>query len=246
MIDSSAPTADFYFLVILSTLIVAMGILANNIVLVIGGMLVTPLLSPLLAIAMGLLINNNKVIIRSVKIFLTAFIFAFIISFFVGLIAPVPIDELSYIHLMRPSLMSLLIAFVAGIAASYAWVKPGINDNLPGIAVTVTLIPPLTSIGLALSKAEWAIMRDAFSTLCINILGIVLASFAVFSLMDFYRAKEKVLKEIKEEEKEIKKAQKEAEKEKLDVAKEKLEQEKKKLADAKKELDAVKKKATKK
>ena len=208
IIDSSAPTADYYFLVILSTLIVAMGLITDNVILVIGGMMVTPLLSPILAIALSILINEKKVIIRSVRIFLVSFIFAFVVAFLVGFISETEISNHSLIQIMQPSLYVLLIAVVAGVAASFTWVKPGLNDRLSGIAVTVTLIPPLTAIGLSLAKGEWQILRNVLNVFLLNIFGIIVASMLVFALMDFYKAKKKVIAEIKEEEKEIAKEKK--------------------------------------
>lgn len=212
IIDSSAPRVDFYFLVGLSTLIVALGLLADNVILVIGGMMVTPLLSPLLAVALGIVINDHKVIIRSVKIFLSSFSFALIIAFIVGIFSFEDLSDVKLITIMRPSLFTLLVAFVAGIAASYTWVKPELDVHMAGIAVTVTLIPPLTAIGLSLATGEWFIFRDVFSVFCLNIFGIVVASLTIFSLMDFYKSKKKIIEEVKEEEKEIKKIKQEAQK----------------------------------
>ena len=110
IIDSSAPRADFYFLVILSTLIVALGLLADNVILVIGGMLVTPLLSPILAIALGIVISDYKVIRRSVRIFLVAFILAFLVAFILGLFSSPRVGEIGLIRMMKPSLFTFFVA----------------------------------------------------------------------------------------------------------------------------------------
>ena len=208
VIDASAPSADFYFLVVMSTIIVAMGILSANIILVIGGMLVTPLLSPILALSLGIVINEKRVIIRSLRVLLTALVLAFIVSLVVGLISHVSISQSEMIFIMKPSLFTVLVAIVAGLAASYAWVKPVLNDTLPGVAVTVTLIPPLTAIGLALAHAEWEILRNVFGSFFLNIMGIMLACLLVFSLMEFYKAKRQAVEEVKEEEKVIKQEKK--------------------------------------
>jgi len=205
IIDSSAPRTDFYFLVILSTLIVALGFLADNIFLVIGGMLVTPLLSPILAIALGVVINDGKVIRRSVKVFFTAFILAFIIALITGIFSSIKVGQISLIKIMQPTLFSFFVAVVAGLAASYTWVKPNLNVTLPGIAITVTLIPPLTALGLAVASQDWFIFSNIFIFFLLNFFGIIVASIVVFSLMDFYKAKEKIIAEVKKEEKEINK-----------------------------------------
>jgi uncharacterized hydrophobic protein (TIGR00271 family) len=214
VIEASAPRTEFYFLVILSTIIVAMGLLAENIILVIGGMLVTPLLSPVLAVALGIVINEKHVIWRSLRILLTSLLLAFIVSLLVGLISQISVGTSEIVSVMKPSLFALLIAIVAGVAASYTWVKPGLDGTLPGIAVTVTLIPPFTAIGLALVHGEWLLLQNVFNLFLLNILGIVLASLAVFSLMEFYKSKRKVVAEVKEEEKVIKQEKAKAAKEK--------------------------------
>jgi len=209
IIDSSAPTIDFYFLVIVSTLIVTMGLMDDNVILVIGGMLVTPLLSPLLAVSLGIVIKDGKVIMRSLKILFSSFAFGFIISFFVGLFGGVNVDEISLINKMVPTLFLFLISMVAGVAASYTWVKPELHESLAGIAVTVTLIPPLSAIGLAAAATSWTTFHNTLNLFVLNILGIVISSLIIFSLMDFYKAKKKIAEELKEEEKAIKKAKKE-------------------------------------
>lgn len=208
IIDASAPSEDYYFLIALSTLLVALGLLAENLILIIGGMLVTPLLSPILAVALGMVINVPKVIIRSIRILLTSILFAFVVSLFTGLFSAIDIDQLELIAIMKPSLFTMIVAIVAGIVASFAWVKPGHNDTLPGIAVTVTIIPPLAAIGLTISHGEWALLRNVVSVFVLNLFGIVVASLVVFSLMEFYKAKRKVVEEVKEEEKILKQKEK--------------------------------------
>lgn len=219
IIETSAPKMDFYFLVILSTLIVSLGLLADNVVLVIGGMLVTPLLSPILAFTLGIVTNCPQVIKRSARVFLIAFGLAFVSAFIVGFFSSANVQEIELILKMEPSLFTFFVASVAGLAAAYTWSKPNLSSTLPGIAITVTLIPPLTAVGLAVANAEWALSLDVFKTLLLNIFGIVTASLIVFSLMDYYKAKKIVVKEVKEEEKEIKK-----EKEKKEIEREKEEE----------------------
>ena len=237
IIESSAPTSDFYLLVVLSTLIVAMGLLIDNVILVIGGMLVTPLLSPLLAIALGVVIKEGRVIIRSFKIFLFSSIAAIMVAFSVGIISSHTLHNLKLISIMEPSLLIILIAIIAGFAASYTWAKPELNVTLAGIAVTVTIIPPLAAIGLTFANGEWVLFKNTLNTFLINAFGIFIASLILFYLMDFYKAKSKVIEEVKEEEKVIKKEKQEAVKEKLKVEKEKIDVEKEKLRAERKKLE---------
>ena len=205
IIETSAPKADFYFLVILSTLIVALGLIKDNVILVIGGMLVTPLLSPILAISLGIIIRNLKVFTRSLRIFFASFALAVIVAYIVGIIVNFNIDSIGLMDFMQPSWYIFIVAVVAGLAASFTWAKPNLNNALPGIAITVTLIPPLVAMGLSIASVDLEILRNVFYTLCLNVLGIILASIVVFSLMEFYKAKRKLISEVKEEAKEMQK-----------------------------------------
>jgi len=203
IIEGSAPNADFYFLVILSALIVTLGLAKDNVVLLIGGMLVAPILSSVLAISLGLIILNFKVIFRSIRILLTSVILSVLVSFFIGIITYHDIKNIELISYMDVSLYTFMVALIAGTAASYTWSKPNLNSTLPGIAITVTLIPPMAAIGLALASMNYPIAWIAFQVLFLNIFGIIIASLAVFFLMKFYKAKRKIIAEMKEEEKEF-------------------------------------------
>jgi uncharacterized hydrophobic protein (TIGR00271 family) len=183
---------------------VALGLLIDNVILVIGGMLVTPILSPILAIALGLVTKDARTIMRSLKIFSISFLLIFVTALLVGLISSINVSEIDLIHIMKPNLLTFFIALIAGLAASYTWAKPGLNERLPGIAITVTLIPPLTVIGLAASHAEWSILETSTKTFFLNFFAIIIASLIIFFLMEFYKAKKKLEQEIKNEEKEIK------------------------------------------
>lgn len=200
IINSSAPSYDFYIMAVLSTLIVSLGLVANNVVLLIGGMLVAPLLSPIMAISLGVIIGNFKVIFRSIRIFVIALILASFVSFLVANIVEFDIHDITLLNSMEVSFFTFLVAIVAGLAASYAWIKPNLSNALPGTAIAVTLIPPLCTTGLALASGEWLILKVAFLVLLLNIAGIIFASSLIFFVMDFYKSKRKILAEVKEEE----------------------------------------------
>ncbi|HKK54177.1 MAG TPA: TIGR00341 family protein [Patescibacteria group bacterium] len=203
VIDSSSPNVEFYFLVIISTLIVTFGLASNNLILVIGGMLVTPLLFPILAISLGVATNENKLLLRSIKVFLFSIILAFIISFIVGFLTKVYIYRIDLITIMKPSWFSFVVAITAGVAASYSWAKPNLDNVLPGTAITVTLIPPLTALGLVLGEQSWFLFFRILEFFVLNIFGIIAGSLLIFLLMDFYKAKTKASKETKLEAKKL-------------------------------------------
>ncbi|PLX21197.1 hypothetical protein C0584_03215 [Candidatus Parcubacteria bacterium] len=205
IIESSAPKFDFYFLVVLSTLIVSFGLILDNVVLVIGGMLVTPILSPILALSLGVVILNAHVLARSLKIFFYSATWTLFIAFLVGHFNIFDIESITLLNNLEVGWIPFVIAFIAGLAASYTWVKPDLNSILPGIAITVTLIPPLTASGLSLSLKELDYFYRFIAVTGLNISGILVASIIVFTLLQFYKSRKRLISEVKEEEKEIQK-----------------------------------------
>lgn len=200
IIDSSTPRGGFYLLLILSTFIVVIGLLKNSLILIIGGMLVAPLLSPLLSISLAITIANMKVFFRSIKILSIAFIISLIVAYLLGRIAIFEIKHIDLVEFMKPDLTIFLIAVAAGAAASFAWAKKELNSSLPGVAITATLLPPLTTAGLALAVNNHTIAQQSILVYLLNVVGIILGSLIIFILMDFNKAKKKLITKVKEEE----------------------------------------------
>ncbi len=201
IINSSTPRGGFYLLLILSTFIVVVGLLKNSLILIIGGMLVTPLLSPILSISLAVTIANVRVFLRSIRIFLTAFLISLVVAYILGAIAKFDISNIDLIEFMKPDLTFFSIAIAAGAAASFTWAKKELNSSLPGVAITVALLPPLCLAGLALASSNYIIFREALGVYVLNVAGIVLGSLIIFILMDFGKAEKKLVAKVQEEEK---------------------------------------------
>ncbi len=145
IINSSAPNIDFYLMVIFSTIITTLGLISDNVPLIIAGMIVAPLLSPILAISLGITILNLKIIWRSIKIVFVAIFFSLIFSTLTGAIFDIKINQINYLGSIEISWLSFTIALIAGIIASYSWTRENIKDYLSGVAIAVTIIPPYRS-----------------------------------------------------------------------------------------------------
>lgn len=202
LIDSSALTGSFYFLLIVSIFIVLAGLLKNSIPLVIGGMLVAPLLSPILGLSLALIVMNTRVGWRAIKIFLLTTFLSLVVAMIFGLIFPFKTNEIDLIRLMTANGLDLFIAALAGAAASLTWAKKSLSNNLAGIAITVTLLPPLAVAGLALAALDYVIFMDALKTYFINVLGIIMGSFIIFILLKVKEREKQVVSDIKHEKKE--------------------------------------------
>lgn len=187
LIQDSHIGKDFYFLLFISTLITTLGLIVNSTAVVIGGMLIAPLLSPVLALGLGVVTDNKHSLIRSVStIIKSAFavlFLSFITAFFIEITDP---QNTEILQRAKPSLLYIYIAVLSGFGASYAWSKPRISATLPGIAVSVALLPPLCVTGIGLALVDKTLVAGSFQLFFINLLGIAASSAVVFSLFGFH------------------------------------------------------------
>ncbi len=201
LIQNSTPHQDFFMMVIFSVLMATFGLLIDSSAVIIGSMLIAPILYPVLSLSLGVVMSDYRLISRSFNTILRSVVFGVAASAVVTLLFSKMGSGTGFeiIARTKPSLMYAAIAVIAGMAASFALIKPRLNDTLPGIAISVALIPPVAVIGIGIAKWDWGIMSSALVLLLINVLGIVFASMLVFSLLNLY-VKRTVAREVIEEE----------------------------------------------
>ncbi len=236
LFEDSAPCYDFYLMLILSGMIITFGLLLNNIPVIIGGMMVAPILSPILSMSMGIIVSDFKLMKRSAQVIFNSVVLIVVISFFSSLLAVSRDLNQEIVSRAFPNFYYLLIAIFSGVAVSYAIVRPQMSETLPGVAVTVALIPPLASVGIALSLLEWNVVIGSLGLFVINLAGIIFASIIVFALLNFYEVKKAIEKKINSEEKVISKTLEQREAENLKELSKKVNQAKKIIDKKKKRL----------
>ncbi len=213
LIQESSPRSDFFLMVILSILMATLGLLLNSDSVVIGSMLIAPILFPIMSVSLGITMADFKLISRSfytlVKYVSFGIFASALITIFFNSSTEISASQ-SLLMSMKPSLIYMAIAVIAGIAASFSMVKPLLNDMLPGVAISVALIPPLAATGIGIARFDWQIIDNSFVLFIVNFIGIIFASMMVFSLMNLYLkrrvAQLAVIKEDKLIKKEIQKA----------------------------------------
>lgn len=204
LVEESHADGDYYLFLTFGAFITTLGLLINNPVVIVGAMLVAPILFPILALGMGVVTASREAISRSVRNLAKSIILVIIVSALTAfLINQTEVTE-QLILVSSPNFLFFLIAFFSGVVAAYSWAKQNVSSSLPGVAITVSLLPPISAVGIAMTLG----MRDVFSgslmLFFINLLGIALASIVVFSLFGFSALgrfqDEKIEEEIKEDE----------------------------------------------
>lgn len=140
---------NFMLLVALSASIAMIGMLMNSTVVVIGAMLVSPLMGPIMGISFGLATLDNTLIRRGVVTLLAGMAVAILISAAIAFVSPIQDVTTEISNRTRPSLFDLAIAVVGGIAAVFAIVRHN-GGVMVGVAIATTLMPPLSTIGFGL------------------------------------------------------------------------------------------------
>jgi uncharacterized hydrophobic protein (TIGR00271 family) len=203
ILGASCPRKSFFVMTTISAIICTLGISTGNAAVIIGGMLVAPMLSPILAIAMGVGMADFKLIYRSIRVVLLAIAYSLVFSYGVALLLDKPDPEiLNHEMLLRVgvSLDTLLIALVAGLAASLSMIRAELHQYMAGIAIAVALIPPISMSAIGLRMLNLEIFYQAFMQFAFSLGGIILSAIVVFALSKFYVSKKKVEQELKEEE----------------------------------------------
>ena len=171
---------NFSILLGLATIIATFGLLSNSAATIIGGMIVAPLIIPIMGFAYGLVILNLRLLSYSfvrliygvaVTIFL-AFIFTEIIGF--------RIPESEILSRTEPTILDLGVAIAAGTAGAYAKIHRSVSDAIPGVAIAVALVPPLCVLGIGLSVSDFVLAKGSFLLFLTNLIGIILSALIVF------------------------------------------------------------------
>ena len=173
----------FVMLMVLASSIAALGVMADSTAVVIGAMLVAPLMTPLLASSLALVSGWPKRLINSVLIALLGIIISISIGILMGLLIPSNESALNNSQIasrVNPSMVDLLIAVFAGAAGAYATSRKDVSDSVPGVAIAISLVPPLTVVGISLSSGNWSESVGALLLFTTNMLAIIFAGGFMF------------------------------------------------------------------
>lgn len=172
---------NFLVLVILSTIVAAIGLIENNIAVVIGAMVIAPLLGPNLALALGTSLGDGPLIWKALQSNFSGLIVAVVLSFVIGLVSPIPLNSPELMARTDVGLDSMALALASGAAAVLS-MTTGLPSVLVGVMVAVALLPPAAALGLMLSASMFAEALGAGLLLAVNIVCLNLSAKLVFLL----------------------------------------------------------------
>ncbi|WP_319778201.1 DUF389 domain-containing protein [Maridesulfovibrio sp.] len=182
---NSVPSGMYYLLMGIASFIAAIGLTADSPAVVIGAMLVSPLMTPIFGLSLGL-VRGEMPLIRDSVFSVTAGILIGIIGGL--LIGNFPIFfELTHeiVSRTRPNLLDLGVAAFAGIAGTVALIDERVSPVMPGIAIATSLVPPLCASGLCIALQEYSDGLGAFLLFFANFLVILSIGSVLFIITGF-------------------------------------------------------------
>ncbi|MEJ2084146.1 MAG: DUF389 domain-containing protein [Acidobacteriota bacterium] len=185
MRHSAKATVDFYMLISLASAIAILGLLLNSSAVIIGAMLVAPLMSPILATAQGVVQGNPYLIRRALASTIKGTATSIGVAAGITVLLPQMAPTNEILARVEPNLLDLMVAMAAGGAAAYAVSRKSVAAALPGVAISVALVPPLCVVGYGLGSAQLAIGWGALILFLTNLIGIILVGAIIFLLMGF-------------------------------------------------------------
>lgn len=177
------------WILIFAILIASIGLNVNSTAVVIGAMLISPLMGPILGIGVGTGTNDWELLKLSVKNLLIATIFSIITSTIYFLITPLGQAQSELLSRTTPTIWDVLIGFFGGLAGIVAGSRKDKSNAIPGVAIATALMPPLCTAGYGLAKGNFYFFLGAFYLYFINSVCIILATLLIVRFLK-YRKKQ--------------------------------------------------------
>ncbi|MBI5420698.1 MAG: DUF389 domain-containing protein [Parcubacteria group bacterium] len=190
LIEDTIPDRDFYLLIVGAVLLALSGIFLDSIPVLIAGMIVAPLMYPLLLLSLGLTVCDGRLVMRSIAMLFVSVCIAIVITVPVSLVAMNVFSvspEKAMISFSPNYFFDIFIALISGFIATYGLVRSKVGGAMMGIGIAVSLMPPLVATGIELAALNNILAMDAFTIFALNVGGILVASYLTFVCFGFYR-----------------------------------------------------------
>jgi uncharacterized hydrophobic protein (TIGR00271 family) len=180
----------FWILITLASIIAAAGVAADSTATVIGAMIVAPLMIPILGTMLSVVLADRTNLTRSLLLVAGGALTAIAIGWLVGLLVvdPVVAETNSQVAgRVHPRLIDLLAALATGAVGSVALVRRDISDTLPGVAIAISLVPPLSVVGLTFEAGKLGQSLGASLLFLTNVAAILGSGTVVMAIYGIHR-----------------------------------------------------------
>ena len=179
IIAGSLLDSNFIWMVILSTIVASIGLLADSVAVVIGAMVIAPLLGPNIALAFASSIGDTTLIWKSLKTNFVGVTIALLISITIGYFWPLNFNSQELMSRTDVGYDGVILALIAGAAAVLS-IASSWSNSLVGVMVAVALLPPTAAFGLMLGAQKFDLAIGAALLLAINVVSVNLSARLAF------------------------------------------------------------------
>jgi len=172
--DGAALTNRFSFMVMMACGIAILGLLQNSAAVIIGAMLISPLMGPIVALGFSLTVLDTRQLKKSLAAITVGVVLALAVAIGVVLVSPLQDPTSEILARTRPNLFDLLVAVLSGLAGGYAVIRQK-GETIVGVAIATALMPPLAVIGFGLATGKSNIAYGAGFLFMTNLLAIALS-----------------------------------------------------------------------
>lgn len=173
------------WMLLAAAFLACIGLDTNSTAVIIGAMLVSPLMSPILGIGLSVAINDRPLLTDALKNFGIAILLSLLISTTYFLISPLGEVTGELTARTAPTLLDVAVAFFGGVAGILAGSRREKTTALPGVAIATALMPPLCTAGFGLATGRFNYFLGAFYLFFINAVFISLATYMIVVLLKF-------------------------------------------------------------
>lgn len=188
--DLSSKRSGFLIMLTLSGMIAIAGVLSDSTATVIGAMIIAPLGTPILGIAWGIVSGHLSLVLRSIMWVFVGLVIVIVLGlvFAVFVATPESLETNSQVvGRISPSLMDLIAALATGFAGGFAMCRKDLSAVLPGVAIAISLVPPLGVVGVCVGQGLWESALGAFILFLSNVFALVIAGSIVFTMAGYAR-----------------------------------------------------------
>ena len=175
----------FWLLLLLSTVIASAGVVSDSTATVIGAMIVAPLMTPILGIVAAVVLADRPNLLRCVLLVVAGAAAVIGLSWLLGLVVPYPVVAATNGQVasrVSPTIVDLVAAVATGAVGSVALARSDISDTLPGVAIAISLVPPLAVVGLTLESGAPHQSLGALLLFTTNVVAILASGVVVMAL----------------------------------------------------------------
>ena len=175
------------WILIFAIFVASLGLNTNSAAVIIGAMLISPLMGPIMGMGLGVGINDFEMLKRAFRSFATATIFSVLTATFYFAITPIDEAQSELLARTSPTIYDVLIALFGGLAGIVALCSTGQRGGnvIPGVAIATAIMPPLCTTGFGIATGNWIYAAGAFYLYLINSIFISLATFIGVNIFDF-------------------------------------------------------------